>query len=852
MGLRNPWRFSFDRATGDIYLGDVGQNTWEEVDHLSPGEGGVNFGWSCREGNHDFKFKGYCVPLILTPPLIEYDHTIGQSVTGGFVYRGSQYPNLYGYYFYADYITGLIWSAKVNSDGSLSTPDLELDTTLNLSSFGEDENGELYIIEYRPSNNGKIRRIVDLGETSPNLAASTKNVSQDTAQPGDIVSYTILINNTGSLTDTTAFLTDTIPAGLTYKPGTLAATFGTVDPSQAPVLRWQGSLASVKQITVTYQVTVVADPGATLINQAQLTAAGLTPVNLAQDLFVVSPGGGDPTTLADFFLPGTQPNSSPFVEIPSPRGECEGCHTTPIYNKWRGSMMSHSGRDPLMWAALAVANVDAPNAGDYCLRCHTPKGWFEGRSHPANGGGLLDEDIDAGVACEVCHRMADVVAGASDEAAAIDATLRSQLAISGTLPPTTYQGSGMMIIDPEDRRRGPFSVTPPHLAWQTDFLGQFSNNLTRSRMCGTCHNVDNPTLSWDPVRQQFWPNENNQPAPSFDNGQLFPIERTFEEWRNSAYVNGIYAPQFAGEKADGIVGACQDCHMPRSINTAAAGGVFRDCTDGIGCLPDHEFFGGNAWVPQLLQDPRWRLKSEDTQELNNTVTNARLFLQKAATLSINLTGGGASKLATVRVINETGHKLPTGYPEGRRMWLNLKAYNGIGQLIYESGAYDPTTGVLNQDPAAKIYEAKLGITPEFAQVLNLADLPNGGESFHFVLNNTILKDNRIPPRGYTVAAFDKPGLRPVQASYIDGQYWDDTTYTVPAETERVVATLYYQTSSKEYIDFLRTKGGLDGITLGQMWDDLKSPPELVATASFPDTPNPGGNPTTFLPVVIKD
>jgi hypothetical protein len=135
--------------------------------------------------------------------------------------------------------------------------------------------------------------------------------------------------------------------------------------------------------------------------------------------------------------------------------------------------------------------------------------------------------------------------------------------------------------------------------------------------------------------------------------------------------------------------------------------------------------------------------------------------------------------------------------------------------------------VLAEDPALKVYEIKQGLTPELAAQLG----KEPGESFHFVLNNTTVKDNRIPPRGYTVAAYNRPGMAPVGATYADGQYWDETIYSVPKSTMSVVATLYYQTSSKDYIDFLRTRGGVDGATLGALWDSLKSPPETVAQAT---------------------
>jgi hypothetical protein len=146
------------------------------------------------------------------------------------------------------------------------------------------------------------------------------------------------------------------------------------------------------------------------------------------------------------------------------------------------------------------------------------------------------------------------------------------------------------------------------------------------------------------------------------------------------------------------------------------------------------------------------------------------------------------------------------------------------------------------DPDVKVYETKQGITPALAAALGRPEL--AGESFHFVLNNTVVKDNRIPPRGYTRAAFDQPGLRPVGATYADGQYWDDTVYVLPGTAERVVVTLYYQTSSKEYVDFLRSNGGVDGAALGELWKTSKSPPEAMAMAWFPNYPH-------YLPLVMR-
>lgn len=748
LGLRNPWRFSFDRTIGDLYIGDVGQNQWEEIDFaVADSSGGINFGWRCKEANSTFNTDPPCLDpaflATLTDPIAEYNHSEGQSVTGGYIYRGSHFPSMQGWYFYADYVQGKIWSILQTNPGVWSLPVLSLDESFRISSFGEDESGELYLVDYL---GGTIRRLADASGPTPDLSTSTKNASSRSADPGETILYTIQLTNTGGSIEATIFLTDTLPTGLNYVSGTLQATDGKIDDSEKPRLYWQGSVPTSRSVKITYQASVQDGWTGSLINQAQISGKAIASITMEHALLV--PRGVLTTTHKDFFLPGTQPGTI-IDSILSP-GTCDVCHTEPIYNKWRGSMMSQAGKDPLMWAALAIANNDAPESGDYCLRCHTPKGWLEGRSHPPDGSALQPADLEAGVTCEICHRMVDPVASSGDQAREIDQATRT--ALTTTLP-TDHSGNAMLIIDPLDNRRGPFSlgidfVFHPVGTYQTDLLGRIQNDyITRSRLCSTCHNVDNPVLSWDASRGQFWPNENDQPSPSVDKGELFPIETTFDEWLNSQYATtGVYAPQFAGQIPDGIVGACQDCHLPRSTGLAAEESffpVFRDC-ETTGCLPVHEMIGGNSWAPQLLLDDRWRLNSlNETENLNTSVLLARQMLRKAATMTVTLTtAADGEKIANVRVVNQTGHKLPTGYPEGRRLWLNLKAYDSQGVMIYESGAYDPNTGVLTEDDDIKVYEAKQGLTPELAA---LVDLPPG-ESFHFVLNNTVIIDNRIPPR----------------------------------------------------------------------------------------------------------
>jgi glucose/arabinose dehydrogenase len=156
-GLRNPWRFSFDRATGDVYIADVGQGDWEEIDYLRRGTAGiVNFGWNRFEGRHAYDPS---TPLLTRgpyrPPIAEYSHALGCSVTGGYVYRGKAVPAAAGRYFYGDYCTGTIWSLTVVG-GKARGVRREPFKVAGLSSFGEDSSGELYLMS---ANSGDLYRL---------------------------------------------------------------------------------------------------------------------------------------------------------------------------------------------------------------------------------------------------------------------------------------------------------------------------------------------------------------------------------------------------------------------------------------------------------------------------------------------------------------------------------------------------------------------------------------------------------------------------------------------------------------------------------------------------------------------
>lgn len=503
-----------------------------------------------------------------------------------------------------------------------------------------------------------------------------------------------------------------------------------------------------------------------------------------------------PTTEKDFQIPGTQPNTITH-EIAS-AVQCTYCHAgydpqTEPFAPWQSSLMANAMRDPLFHACLTIAEQDAPFVGNLCLRCHSPTGWLEGRATPADGSGLHGKDFE-GVSCNACHRMVNpnYVAGASppeDEAilAALDAA-----------PPSAHDAA--YVIDPLDRRRGPFDLVPD-FEWHEWAKSPFHQ---QSAMCGTCHDVSNPafTRAGGPVPapgDAYVLNAPGAPHPTQLKTDQFPLERSFSEWSRSAFAAGPVemGGRFGGNKT--AVSTCQDCHMPDVSGEAAAPGftaIYR--TD----LPYHGFRGAATWV---LRAVRWLDQNHklygpgeesylSEEQVESAIAENVAFLKNASDMELSAVDGQLR----VRVVNQSGHKLPTGYAEGRRMWIQVRFYAPGGALLAERGAYEPARAVLFGGDT-KVYEAKLGLDAAMAAATGLPE----GESFHFALANEIVKDNRIPPRGFTNAGFAEAQAAPVGASYADGQYWDDTFYDVPAGTRFARVTLQYQASSREYLEFLR-------------------------------------------------
>lgn len=195
LGWRNPWRFSFDQLNGDLWVGDVGQNAREEIDYEPAGQGGGNYGWRCYEGNNTYNTNGCPGASSFIPPIHEYvNPSIGCSVTGGVIYRGTKYPGLYGVYLHTDYCSGRWWATQRNANGTFSTTEIANLNDYEYSNLGEDYKGELYVSAH---GSGKIQKIKDLCAAFQISAQISDPVCQGSAAGFINLTYT---GNVGTVT----------------------------------------------------------------------------------------------------------------------------------------------------------------------------------------------------------------------------------------------------------------------------------------------------------------------------------------------------------------------------------------------------------------------------------------------------------------------------------------------------------------------------------------------------------------------------------------------------------------------------------------------------------------------------
>jgi hypothetical protein len=590
----------------------------------------------------------------------------------------------------------------------------------------------------------------------------------------------------------------------------------------------------------------------------------------APTLALAEPQATDVPT--DIQQPGTQPKEIVGLEAPS---KCDNCHggydlaVEPAHN-WRGSMMAHASRDPIFWATVAVAESDLGGAGDLCLRCHVYDGWVAGRSTPTDGSGLGEADA-TGVSCDLCHQLTN-----PDGSEHLGTQNPPFLAHDDATPPEGWYGSGMAVVAGGGTKLGPYQdINPPH-----DFLQ--STYHRSSEICGTCHDVSNPAVGdLAPNNGAFTPlaagTFSGVPGTPVDGKAAFNnppyaygvVERTYSEHVASAFPTlrvsdyGSLPPELQegaieeaweaamaatgdGDYADGTPRffTCQTCHMP----PVQGKGCNKNSAPVRDDLPLHDMVGANYWMPDVMEllDQQGKLRlggglsADEKAALAVGQQRALENLEHAA--EIEVLGDVA------RIVNLTGHKLISGYPEGRRMWLNVKWYDGQDQLVREDGAYGTLAVTLQGQPLQvqtlldphgpheHVIEVHLGISQEWAAKLltvgvpadlaleydrttgavlhtlgELAAQPPGTvwESFHFALNDSVVSDNRIPPFGMRYDDALERNLLPVPTGQFGdpgaGEVYDhfvEVPLDPPATAVRAELALMYQPTSWEYVQFL--------------------------------------------------
>ena len=631
-------------------------------------------------------------------------------------------------------------------------------------------------------------------------------------------------------------------------------------------------------------------------------------------------------------LPGTQPSEIGNLESPN---KCDNCHggynsaVEPAHN-WRGSMMSHAGRDPIFWATMAIAEQDFDGVGDLCIRCHSTAGWLAGRSTPTDGSGLAAGDSD-GVECDYCHKLTNP--NDSQHLGEMSDPFKANDENEG------YYGSGMSSMWGGSDKLGPYdNAEARHQFMQSTFHRDVD-------FCGTCHDVSNPVtgdLAHNQGKQPGSPDvaASGEPGSAVDGKAAFNnppyaygiTERTFSEYKSgmisktlvddfdtnedlprggileAIYLASTKSETISANYQDGAPRyfSCQTCHMRPVTGTGANKRGVPVRTD----LPLHDMTGGNYWMPSAIEylDGKGKLRlgggmsPELIGAMKDGALRAKEQLELAATLELNPAGD------KVKVTNHTGHKLITGYPEGRRMWLNIKWYDANG-LIHEDGAYGQL-GAVNMNNVdfipesildlkgtnTRIWEAHMGMTKEWAQQLlglgyskdmplsfdrqtndvvtleHLAAASDGTEmeTFHFALNNVVIKDNRIPPYRMSYNEALKRNALPVPADQYGGEadgvyrHYDEVDLVAPANATHAEINLMYQPTSWEYIQFLVLANdglnaflGDEGNNMLDAWlnaDMAMAKPHVMASTTWgvPTEPSCVAVPPVLAGVVADD
>jgi MYXO-CTERM domain-containing protein len=531
-------------------------------------------------------------------------------------------------------------------------------------------------------------------------------------------------------------------------------------------------------------------------------------------------GRGASAGIAD--LQGTQPgellNGGEFASAEN----CSGCHRAAVnaeppqprdfmpFDTWTGTMMGNAARDPVFFAALAIANQDAPGVGTFCLRCHSPISFVRGHAAAPDGSGF-DPEVETegivdgqGVGCDSCHR-----------------------ATTAPTPNDPYfLGNAQLVFGYEFNEAGGLIKYGPYENVSSPaHAGKQQPALADSRFCGQCHQVTNPEVLL-------------RDASGTPTTHEFPLDTTYEEWASSDFRDGGADPR-----------SCIDCHMKKKIGewpVTKFGEPLR--TD----PRDHLFVGGNHWGIQAVMAANESRAQNYANAFQLALDATLASVASAAKVTLvqapqQATAGQEVQL-TVRVENLTGHKFPTGYAESRRAWIAVYLVDAAGAERPLLGGYDGDTGEIQREPPTHEYRAVHGRWN--------GDETAGAKEEHLALHDMIISDTRIPPKGFVASQTTAPTQEIDFGNGNDGyRNYDEVTFTVtlPADasgSQKLSARVYYQSMTREYIEFLRSENHTDD--KGEKLEEIylatgEAPPLPVSQAdaaieirALPDNTGGGG------------
>jgi hypothetical protein len=482
---------------------------------------------------------------------------------------------------------------------------------------------------------------------------------------------------------------------------------------------------------------------------------------------------------------------------------CMNCHADPddvamAGNAYNGSLMHLAGVDPIFLTSLEIAYDDVQVSAELCIRCHYPRGWLAGRGEgtPEQFFGLNDDDKQ-GIQCDYCHRM--------ESPDPQDPNGVNDILVA----------NAQVFLSDNTAKKGPLN-SGNTLGHTTEYSALMEDSI----ICGQCHDVSNTFV------ERIDDNGDSLQQP-------VPIERTYSEWKASDFGDPT-SPDYA---------TCQSCHMKSYTGVSASIGDPPERT-----LHEHKIVGGNEVVPRMVS---WlyaddqtapdfiRIPSADAERI---AAAAAQQVSEAGTLeALELIDTPTGPALRVKLENETGHKLPTGYAEGRRIWISHATRLPDGRTGTTSGNIDPAT-----------WEFVAGEEPLRTYEILLSEGLDPNHSFHFVRVDRLIKDNRIPPKGFVpatdteVVAHDYPANADGTLQHWDeitlplGVAWDDACWPVIVDVKAL-----FQSSSGDYFRFLVANSPTFGPDLEAAWNAvggaLPSVVDEINVAVFPDgTIEPAG------------